>query len=82
MAPENKNMEQLPQLRTRLANERTMLAYIRTGFTAFLSGMALVRLWSTTVLESYLGWIMMLIGFVFLFAGLSYYPRRRLIKRV
>lgn len=66
--------KKLAQERTILANERNTLAYIRTGFSAFLLGFGLIEF-----LEgfTYLGWLVVALGVVINILGLIYYPIRK-----
>ncbi len=73
--------KRLAQERTILANERNTLAYIRTGFSAFVLGIALIKLFDEHLIFIYAGWLCLLIGFVLIFLGIIYYPlRKRKIK--
>jgi putative membrane protein len=64
------------KLRTMLANERTMLAYIRTALSAWIFGLAAVKLFSDNFLIVCLGWIVAVSGVIILFWGI-YESRRR-----
>lgn len=71
----------LAQERTILANERNTLAYIRTGFSAFLLGIGLIKLFENEMIVVYSGWGAIILGLIFIFLGLVYYPvRKRKIK--
>lgn len=71
----------LAQERTILANERNTLAYIRTGFSAFLLGIGLIKLFEDEMIVVYSGWGAIILGLIFIFLGLVYYPiRKRKIK--
>lgn len=71
----------LAQERTILANERNTLAYIRTGFSAFLLGIGLIKLFENEALFVYSGWAAIILGLIFIILGLVYYPiRKRKIK--
>ena len=50
-------MGDLDSLRTILANERTLLAYIRTTLSAWIFGMAAVKFFSENFLLICLGWV-------------------------
>jgi len=67
----------LAQERTILANERNTLAYIRTGFSAFLLGIGLIKLFENEKLVVYNGWGAIILGLVFIVLGLVYYPIRK-----
>lgn len=76
---ENKKdlMTQLALERTNMANERTMLAYIRTAITSFLFGTALIKFFEDLRIATYFGIIAIIAGILFLIAGLVYYPIKR-----
>ncbi|WP_161484725.1 MULTISPECIES: DUF202 domain-containing protein [unclassified Kosmotoga] len=42
--------------RSKLANERTLLAYVRTGFMFFVSGLSLIKLFPTETIWVFLGY--------------------------
>jgi len=63
-------MNELDKLRTVLANERTVLAYIRTALSVFVAGLAGVRLLNDSPVITALGWGSMAAGLVILFWGL------------
>ncbi len=44
--------------RSKLANERTLLAYLRTGLMFFVSGLSLIKLFPTEVILLFLGYIL------------------------
>ncbi len=71
----------LAQERTILANERNTLAYIRTGFSSFLLGIGLIKLFENEIIFIYSGWAVNILGLIFIVMGLVYYPiRNRKIK--
>ena len=70
----------LAQERTILANERNTLAYIRTGFSAFVLGIAGIKLFEKTGFFLYAGWIAVVMGILFIVFGIAYYPIRK--KRI
>lgn len=71
----------MAQERTILANERNTLAYIRTGFFAFLLGFGLIKLFEYDVIFVIGVWGVNILGLVFIILGLVYYPiRKRKIK--
>ena len=73
--------KKLAQERTILANERNTLAYIRTWFSAFVLGIAAIKLFENDGFFLYAGWIAVLIGVLFVTLGIVYYPiRKRKIK--
>jgi uncharacterized membrane protein YidH (DUF202 family) len=67
----------LAQERTVLANERNTLAYIRTGFSAFLLGIGLIKLFEDAMVFVFGGWGAIILGLIFIIIGLVYYPIRR-----
>jgi len=75
-----KSHKLLAQERTILANERNALAYIRTGFSAFVLGIAAIKLFEDNGFFLYAGWIAVVIGLLFIIFGLVYYPIRK--KRI
>lgn len=64
------------QLRTVLANERTLLAYIRTALSAWIFGMAAVKFFSDNFLLVCLGWIVTVFGTATLLWGFWQFKRR------
>jgi uncharacterized membrane protein YidH (DUF202 family) len=73
--------ELMAQERTILANERNTLAYIRTGFSAFLLGIGLIKLFEHEAVFVISGWGANILGLIFIVLGLVYYPiRKRKIK--
>ena len=72
-----KSHKLLAQERTILANERNTLAYIRTGFSAFVLGIAAIKLFESDGFLLYAGWIAVVIGILFIILGLAYYPIRK-----
>lgn len=64
------------KLRTILANERTLLAYIRTALSAWIFGMAVVKFFPEHVLSVGLGWIVIGCGTFILVWG-SIQSRKR-----
>lgn len=72
-----KSRKQLAQERTILANERNTLAYIRTGFSAFVLGVAAIKLFESDGFFLYAGWIAVVIGILFIIFGLVYYSARK-----
>jgi uncharacterized membrane protein YidH (DUF202 family) len=72
-----KSHKLLAQERTILANERNTLAYIRTGFSAFVLGVAVIKLFEDSDFFPYTGWIAVAIGILFIILGIAYYPIRK-----
>ena len=75
-----KSHKHLAQERTILANERNTLAYIRTGFSAFVLGIAGLKLFENDGFFLCVGWIAVVIGVLFIILGVVYYPIRK--KRI
>ena len=75
-----KSHKLLAQERTVLANERNTLAYIRTGFSSFVLGIATIKLFENEGFLLYVGWIAVVIGILFIILGIVYYPIRK--KRI
>ncbi|MBF0331387.1 MAG: DUF202 domain-containing protein [Candidatus Omnitrophica bacterium] len=57
------------QLRTALANERTLLAYIRTALSLMIFGMAIIKFFPEEVLLVLFGWAFLGCGAVLLIWG-------------
>ena len=72
-----KSHKLLAQERTILANERNTLAYIRTGFSSFVLGIAVIKLFENDGFLLYAGWIAVVMGILFIILGLVYYPIRK-----
>ena len=64
------------KLRTMLANERTMLAYIRTALSAWIFGLAAIKLFADNFLIVCLGWVVAVGGIFILLWGI-FESRRR-----
>lgn len=47
--------------RTRLANERTLLAYMRTALTLFIAGVSFIQFFDSRILEV-IGWLFVPLG--------------------
>jgi len=63
-------MTDLDKLRTMLANERTMLAYIRTALSSWIFGLAAIKLFAENFLIVCLGWVVAVSGVFILFWGI------------
>lgn len=63
--------------RTILANERSLLAYVRTGFTIFLAAVTLIKLFDAMVTHI-IGWILMIISLIVIIFG---FMRMKKMKR-
>lgn len=69
--------KKLAQERTILANERNSLAYVRTGFGAFVLGLALIKLFDTHMNFVYAGYGAAIVGVLIILLGIAYYPIRK-----
>lgn len=69
--------KKLAQERTILANERNTLAYVRTGFSSFVLGIALIRLFEEHIKYVYAGYGAVFIGVILIFLGIVYFPLRK-----
>jgi putative membrane protein len=72
--------KKLAQERTILANERNMLAYVRTGFASFVLGIALIKLFDTHIKYVYAGYGALALGLILIIFGVVFYPLRK--KRI
>jgi len=68
------------KLRTALANERTLLAYIRTALSAWIFGMAAVKFFSENILMVWLGWGAIVSGVIILFWGIFQSRKRHVLN--
>ncbi|MBN1939859.1 MAG: DUF202 domain-containing protein [Candidatus Aminicenantes bacterium] len=69
-------------IRTRLANERTLLAYIRTSLAFLAGGLGIVHFFPSGALQA-VGWILAGVGIVVLGLGIGRYIRVvRLIAKI
>lgn len=59
----------LAQERTILANERNTLAYLRTGFSAFVLGLGFLKFFPKDTLMLYSGYGSITLGVIFLLSG-------------
>lgn len=55
--------------RTKLANERTLLSYLRTGFTSLITGVSFIKLFDSLFFQV-TGLLLISSGFIVLFIGL------------
>ncbi len=69
--------KKLAQERTILANERNTLAYVRTGFGAFVLGIALIKLFDEHIKYVYAGYGATVLGIILILIGILYYPLRK-----
>ena len=70
------------KLRTTLANERMLLAYIRTALSLLIFGMAVIKFFPEQLFLVFLGWILLFCGIAVLGWG-SFHFRKvpRLIRK-
>lgn len=61
------------RLRTTLANERNSLAYIRTGFSAFVLGLAFIKLFEHDEIFVTSGLLFLFLGILFIVLGVVFY---------
>ena len=66
-------MSDLDRLRTVLANERTLLAYIRTSLALLIFGMAAVKFFPDVSIIIFLGWAFMICGISILMWGIFHF---------
>jgi len=64
--------EKLAEVRTKQANERTLLAYIRTALTLVVAGITFIRFFDNQIIEI-IGWVFIPIGLVNLILGIIRY---------
>lgn len=64
------------QLRTVLANERTLLAYIRTALSAWIFGMGTLKFFSENLFLNCLGWGVTAFGTIILVYGVWQFKGR------
>ena len=77
---DNGELNSFAETRTLLANERTLLAYIRTFFSATILAVVLFKFFIDKS-TMYLSVIFFILGIVFLFVGIFYFiVRRRRLK--
>lgn len=69
--------KKLAQERTILANERNTLAYVRTGFSSFVLGIALIKLFEEHIKWVYAGYSAAIVGIILILLGIIYYPLRK-----
>ena len=68
--------------RTQLANERTLLAYMRTALTLFIAGVSFIRFFGNIVIV-YIGWIFIPVGIIAAVIGTKrYYRMKRPLDRL
>jgi putative membrane protein len=74
-------MMNLDRLRTILANERTLLAYIRTALAMLVFGMAAFKLFSDKPIIVVLGGLFMIAGVVILVWGIVHFKKISMLIR-
>ena len=70
----------MDKLRTELANERTLLAYVRTALALMVFGMAAIKFFPENSLIVGLGWLFLLGGMAGLSWGVAHF--RKVAKRI
>lgn len=72
----------LAEERTILSNERNTLAYVRTGFSSFVLGFALIKFFEEDIKYVYAGYSALILGAMFILGGIIYYSirKRRILK--
>ncbi len=68
--------EKLAEIRTKQANERTLLAYIRTSLTLFVAGLTFVKFFDNFFVEI-MGWVFMPLAIINLLVGIIRYRNIR-----
>jgi putative membrane protein len=68
--------EKLAEIRTRQANERTVLAYARTALTLIVAGLTFIRFFQDFYIVL-LGWIFVPVGLVTLILGIYRYNQTK-----
>ncbi len=71
------NLLELARGRNRLANERTMLAYMRTAIMLFATGGTLIKLFAPALAAVIGGWLIIAIGVFVVVIGLWRFLRIR-----
>jgi putative membrane protein len=64
--------EKLAEVRTKQANERTLLAYFRTALTLFVAGLGFIKFFDNIYIEL-AGWIFIPLGLINLILGIVRY---------
>ena len=79
MKKRHNNQTSLSVERTLLSNERTLLSYVQAGFSAFLLGFGLIKLFEDTPKLVYLGAVSLVFGIMIIILGLIFHIRRKLM---
>lgn len=75
-------MRELDKLRTNLANERTVLAYIRTSLALLVFGMAAIKFFPENFTITALGWFFMAGGILVMAWGIAHFRKtQKLIQK-
>ncbi|RKX19020.1 MAG: DUF202 domain-containing protein [Candidatus Zixiibacteriota bacterium] len=74
LSPENIGafQEKLAEVRTKQANERTLLAYMRTALTLVVAGLSFVRFFDNRIIEI-IGWVFIPFGVITVVLGIIRY---------
>jgi putative membrane protein len=68
--------------RTRMANERTLMTYVRTSLIIFASGISLIEIYSHITILKYFGILLMPIAFgMIIFALTRFFAMKKKITR-
>ena len=72
--------ERLAEIRTKQANERTLLAYMRTSLTLVVGGLSFIQFFDSRIIEL-VGWIFIPFGALTMVIGvIRYHSVRRHLK--
>ena len=69
--------EQLAVQRTKLANERTFLSYIRTALVFFAGGATLLKISSNDMFFVAVSWLLLISGIVLILAGFYLFRKNK-----
>ena len=69
-------LEKLAEVRTKQANERTLLAYMRTALTLVVGGLSFIRFFDNKIVE-FTGWVFIPFGVITLVLGIVRYRNIR-----
>ncbi len=70
--------DHLATIRSILANERTLLSYIRTALTLFVAGVSFIKFFGMLLL-TIIGWGFIFVGFVTLIVGIIKYKNMKVL---
>lgn len=72
--------DHLSAQRTILANERTLLSYIRTALTLFAAGVSFIKFFGYVMIEL-LGWLLLPLGILILIKGVISFRKMNCVIR-